>query len=115
MSSERAVKAYDMSSSSWLSTIWTRLRREVIQDVPPSLEACESCREVDCARERWLSCARRLAGEAERLAEEGVSVCATARSGEMFGVSSPALAAATAVSDDGELCAEGVGKSASSN
>ena len=52
-------------SSTWMSRLWSRIKGGVIQDVPPSLEACESCREADCSQERWLSCARRLATEAE--------------------------------------------------
>jgi hypothetical protein len=89
-----------MSSGSWLGTIWTRIRGGVIQDVPPSLEACESCREVDCERERWLTCAKRLAGEAERLAEQGFAVGTTANSGEIPSVSSQEIPAAAVASDD---------------
>ena len=54
-----------MHSNSWFGRFWTRVKAEVIQDVPPSLEECESCREVNCTQERWLTCARRLAAEAE--------------------------------------------------
>jgi hypothetical protein len=54
-----------MHSNSWFDRFWTRVKAEVIQDVPPSLEECESCREVNCTQERWLTCARRLAAEAE--------------------------------------------------
>ena len=54
-----------MQSGNWMSKLWSRFRAGVIQDVPPSLEECESCREVNCTQARWLSCARRLAAEAE--------------------------------------------------
>jgi len=36
----------------------------VVQDVPPGLEQCETCREVDCSQERWASCEHRLETEA---------------------------------------------------
>jgi hypothetical protein len=103
-----------MSAGSWLSTILARVRRSVIQDVPANLEACESCREADCARERWLACAKRLAGEAERLAEHGIVLSATAESGEMPGVSSPAIPAAAEGGEQREQDAHSV-KSGSSN
>jgi len=54
-----------MHSNSWFSRFWTRVKAEVIQDAPASLEECESCREVNCTQQRWLTCARRLAAEAE--------------------------------------------------
>ena len=85
-----------MSANLRLSAIWTRLRQEVIQDVPPSLEACESCRETDCVTERWMTCAKRLAGEAERMDELGLAVGATASRGEMPGGSSHEIPAAAA-------------------
>ena len=44
---------FPMRSNSWFGKFWTRLRTEVVQDVPPSLEECESCREVSCTQERW--------------------------------------------------------------
>lgn len=47
-----------------LSSWWRRARDAVVQDVPASLEACESCRETDCTQSRWQQCARRLAEEA---------------------------------------------------
>jgi hypothetical protein len=103
-----------MSAGSWLSTILTRVRRGVIQDVPPNLEACESCREVDCARERWLACAKRLAGEAEQLAEQGFVVSSAAKSGEMPGVSSPEIPAVALGDDQREQSADSP-KSVSSN
>jgi hypothetical protein len=54
-----------MRTDSWFGKFWTRIRAGVVQDVPPSLEECESCHEANCTQERWLTCARRLAGEAE--------------------------------------------------
>jgi hypothetical protein len=92
----------------------TRVRRSVIQDVPPNLEACESCREADCAREHWLACAKRLAGEAERLAEHGIVLSATAKSGEMPDASSPELPEAAEGGVQCELDAHSA-KSGSSN
>ena len=56
-----------MRSPSWFGKLWKRLAGEVVQDVPPSLEQCESCREVDCTQERWESCQHRLATEAVAL------------------------------------------------
>jgi hypothetical protein len=53
-----------MRSDNWLGRIWSRFHTSVVQDVPPSLEACESCREVDCSQERWEACEHRLAAEA---------------------------------------------------
>jgi hypothetical protein len=55
----------------WFGKLWKRVKAGVVTDVPPSLDACESCREVDCPQERWLTCPTRLAVEAERLKEEG--------------------------------------------
>lgn len=54
-----------MHSNSWFGRFWTRVKAEVILDARASLEECESCREVNCTQERWLTCARRLAAEAE--------------------------------------------------
>jgi len=76
-----------MRSNSWLGRFWTRLRAEVVQDVPPSLEECESCREVSCTQERWRTCARRLATEAEQLyARDAVIPSVTGRTAEMPGI-----------------------------
>jgi len=63
-----------MRSQSWFGKLWQRLSAGVVQDVPPRLDACEACREVDCTQERWESCERRLATEAAAL---------RARAGEM--------------------------------
>ena len=60
-----------MRSDSWFGKFWSRLREGVVQDVPPSLEECEACREVDCTQERWLTCERRLAVEARELVGAG--------------------------------------------
>ena len=56
-----------MRSDNWFGRFWTRLRSGVVQDVPPNLEECETCREVDCTQERWLQCEKRLAAEAASL------------------------------------------------
>jgi hypothetical protein len=76
-----------MHSDSWFGKFWTRLKAEVIQDVPASLEACEACRDVTCTQERWSTCARRLAAEAEqsRAGEDYVTSIA-GRSDEMPGL-----------------------------
>lgn len=56
-----------MRSPSFFGKLWRRLGSGVVQDVPPSLEQCEACREVDCTQERWRSCPQRLATEAALL------------------------------------------------
>jgi hypothetical protein len=53
-----------MPSESWFRKLWSRLWSGVVQDVPPSLEACEACRRTDCTDRRWHVCAERLATEA---------------------------------------------------
>jgi|GEM_PF-6624873 len=70
-----------MSSDSWFRKFWTRLGAGVVQDVPPALEECETCREVDCTQERWLNCERRLGTEATAFAITGV-VDSAGRSGD---------------------------------
>jgi hypothetical protein len=50
-------------------TILATFKALVIQDVPPSLEECEACREPSCTQGQWETCKRRLAAEAERKAE----------------------------------------------
>jgi hypothetical protein len=54
-------------SPSRLGKLWKRLGAGVVEDVPPSLEECEACRELECTQERWASCERRLATEAAAL------------------------------------------------
>jgi hypothetical protein len=77
-----------MRTDSWFGRFWTRIRAGVVQDVPPSLEECESCREVNCTQERWLTCARRLAAEAEsRGGQNWVMPRLTGRSDEMPSIS----------------------------
>jgi hypothetical protein len=76
-----------MRSDSWFGKFWTRLKAEVIQDVPASLEACEACREVACTQERWSTCAKRLAAEAEQSsAGEHYVPSVSGRSDEMPGL-----------------------------
>jgi hypothetical protein len=53
-----------MHSGNWLGRIWGRMWAGVVQDVPPSLEACEACRRTDCTEKTWRVCAERLATEA---------------------------------------------------
>jgi hypothetical protein len=50
-----------------LGKLWGRLKAGIVADVPPSLDACETCREVDCTEERWRTCRNRLEREAELL------------------------------------------------
>ena len=74
-------------SDSWFRRFWARLRAAVIRDVPTNLDECEACREVSCTQERWLSCARRLAAEAERRGDgNDVLPSVTGRTDEMPGI-----------------------------
>jgi len=76
-----------MQPGTWIGKFWTRIKSGIIQDVPPSLEQCETCREVNCTHERWSSCASRLAVEAEHYESLGVlAPSATGRTNEMPGV-----------------------------
>jgi hypothetical protein len=75
-----------MRSETWFGKFWTRLRAGMVEDVPPNLEECESCREVDCTQERWLGCERRLTAETESLLGSGVRSPA-GRTDELPGVS----------------------------
>jgi hypothetical protein len=76
-----------MGLHAWFGSFWTRLKSKVVQDVPSSLEECESCREANCTQERWRTCARRLAAEAEqRYAREDYMPSATGRTDEMPGI-----------------------------
>jgi hypothetical protein len=88
-----------MATQSWFGKIWTRLRSGVVQDVPPNLEECETCREVDCTQERWLQCEKRLATEAVSLA---ASHAGTGKTDELPRVSAAGMlpAAAAAPADD---------------
>jgi hypothetical protein len=92
-----------MRSDNWLGKFWTRLRAGVVQDVPASLEECETCREVDCTEERWAKCERRIAAEAASLAASGAGL-PPGRTGDlpgMFGEQAP-QAAAQESEQDGE-------------
>jgi hypothetical protein len=76
-----------MRPNSWFGRVWTRLKSGVIQDVPPSLEECELCREANCTQERWLTCARRLATTAEQTyTREDYVPSVTGRTDEMPGI-----------------------------
>jgi hypothetical protein len=44
-----------------LSGLISRVKRSVIQPIPPELEACEVCGELRCADDKWKSCEKRLA------------------------------------------------------
>jgi hypothetical protein len=47
----------------------SRLGRAVVTDVPPELDACENCRELDCTQAQWERCERRRARALIRFAE----------------------------------------------
>jgi hypothetical protein len=82
-------QSYRMQTNSRFGKFWTRIKATVVQDVPPGLEECESCREVNCTQERWLTCARRLAAEAETEARAGRNYAVpsvTGRTDEMPGI-----------------------------
>jgi len=56
-----------MPTDNWLGRLLKRIRLGVVQDVPPGLDRCESCRELDCKQDRWARCANRLETEAAEL------------------------------------------------
>jgi hypothetical protein len=88
-----------MRFGSLLGNMWARIWAGVVQDLPPSIEACESCREVDCTEAMWRTCARRLATEAVLL--HGVDALAptVGRSAELPGID----ATPEAIPDEGEV------------
>jgi hypothetical protein len=90
-----------MGSDSWIGRFLSRLRAGVVEDVPPSLEECESCREVDCTQERWLTCERRLAAEAASLGASGGVVASTGITDEL--PSQAAAPAPPAEAEQGEM------------
>jgi len=76
-----------MQPGNWIGRFWTRIKSGVIQDVPPSLEQCETCRQVNCTQEHWVSCVRRLAVEAERYESmNGPAPSTTGKTNEMPGI-----------------------------
>jgi hypothetical protein len=79
--------SFSMRPDSWFGKFWTRIKTGVVQDVPPSLEECEACREVNCTQERWLTCPRRLASMHEGDAVQYFPMpSATGRTDEMPGL-----------------------------
>ena len=72
-----------MPLRSWLSSKWVRIQGSIVSDVPLSLDECEDCRQLDCSQVKWLSCPRRLAGEAERLSDQGLFLEASVSSDGM--------------------------------
>ena len=44
-----------------LSGLISRVKRWVVQPVPPELEACEVCGKLRCADDEWKSCEKRIA------------------------------------------------------
>ncbi len=73
-----------MQSDKWSDKVWAGIRARFIQNVPPSLDACESCRDVDCTQARWLRCEGRLAVEASHPLGQGLPP-GTGRPEEMDG------------------------------
>jgi hypothetical protein len=53
-----------------LRAMLSRLWRAVVADCPPSLEACQDCRELDCTQAQWVACERRRARALIRFAEQ---------------------------------------------
>lgn len=37
-----------------------RISRAIVDDVPPDLDACETCREIECTQSHWEGCEQRL-------------------------------------------------------
>ena len=75
MKSSRDPASRPEGRETWIGKLWNRLKGGIVADVPPNLDACESCRDLDCTQERWATCANRLAVEAKRLKESGDPMC----------------------------------------
>jgi|PlaIllAssembly_1097288.scaffolds.fasta_scaffold75029_2 hypothetical protein len=75
-----------MRLSRLIGKAWARIWAGVVQDLPPSIEACESCREVDCTEQMWRTCAQRLATEAVLLHGVDALAPSVAKSAELPGV-----------------------------
>ena len=47
-------------------SIFERIKKFLVQDVPAELEICEgACREVNCTREKFENCERRIVAKRE--------------------------------------------------
>jgi hypothetical protein len=44
-----------------LKQLLQSIGKDVIQEVPPEMYACEICRRTDCAQDEWLVCENRIA------------------------------------------------------
>ena len=44
-----------------LRDLLQRLKNEIVQDVPPELDACEICRKTECYDDEWITCENRMA------------------------------------------------------
>jgi hypothetical protein len=44
-----------------LRELISRVKRSLIQPIPPELEACEVCGKLRCPDDEWKSCERRIA------------------------------------------------------
>jgi hypothetical protein len=89
-----------MRLDSWLGRFWKSFQAGVVQDVPASLEECETCRVINCTQGQWEFCARRLAAEAERLLGPDSLVASSGRTEEMPRVSSQEMPKVEQAEDD---------------
>ena len=88
-----------MPSRSKLRGFWKRVADGVVQDVPPSLDGCETCRELECTQERWESCELRLAAAKAAMTDSSGERLANPT---VFGTAPPEGADAAAGKPDGD-------------
>ena len=81
-----------MHFDTWFGKLWTRFRAGVVQDVPPGLEECEACRELECTQERWLNCEKRLETEAAQLCDAKATLMRTDELPRIFMAQEPQAA-----------------------
>ncbi len=48
------------SPSSFFQRVFQFFKSAIVEDVPPELDACETCRELNCPQHRFEHCERRL-------------------------------------------------------
>ncbi len=46
-----------------LQELLKNLKKEIIQDIPDELAACEVCGATDCRNDEWIHCENRIAHE----------------------------------------------------